>query len=387
MDVSSLFALKNAKGKKKDPVGASAREESSQAAVAGAGAGGSKGVGAMKKKNSGKGTEPPTKNLKAAASGKQPSTDIVVIVDEGHASAPIPQEHINQDFFDREKLEAIVPKGASVLEGSLNPSALMSQMLPSADRLALTRMDEDSLEAKILLSSASNFMGLCEYLRRVEQMKGAKGAAEGEAASLRKRLAEAEDSLRLATDSMEQRVQAARAEGKSEGMAEAGEAAAEVARIAAEEAHVAKEEAAAKAREDVVAAFTVEGWKAEEQKEWLSSVVEASVDAWVGGPDKMWLAEKGDSYYQGGEFFTQRLIYRKLARHFKLSPEEFQPEAYGLPPRQPDVRVPLPEGGERSVLEDSDTLRECGLWGDGDEAEGEATSKAVEGGDAAAADL
>ncbi|CAH9050599.1 unnamed protein product [Cuscuta europaea] len=137
----------------------------------------------------------------------------------------------------------------------------MSQMLPSADRLVLARMDDGSLEAKILLSSASNFMGLCEHLRRVEQMKEAKGVAEGEAASLRKRLAEAEDSLRLTTDSMEQRVQAARADGKNEGLAEAGEAAAEAARVAAEEARVAKEEAVSKAREDAVAGFTAEGWK------------------------------------------------------------------------------------------------------------------------------
>ncbi|CAH9082991.1 unnamed protein product [Cuscuta europaea] len=262
MDVSSHFALKNAKGKKKGPMGTSAREESSQAATAGAGAGGSKVAGPLKKKNNGKGTEPPAKKLKATAPAKQPTTDVVVIVDEGHASAPTPQEHINQEFFEREKLEAIVPKGASVLEGSLNPSTLMSQMLPSADRLALARMDEGSLEAKILLNTASSFMGLCEHLRRVEQMKEAKGAAEGEAALLRKRLVEAEDSLRLATNSMEQRVQTARAEGKNEGLAEAGEAAAEAARAAAEEARVAKEEALSRAQEDAIAGFTAEGWKA-----------------------------------------------------------------------------------------------------------------------------
>ncbi|CAH9104453.1 unnamed protein product [Cuscuta europaea] len=190
-------------------------------------------------------------------------------------------------------------------------------------------------------------------------MKEAKGAAEGEAALLRKKLAEAEDSLRLATDSMEQRVQAARGEGMNEGLAKA-------ARIAAEEAHVAQEEAVSRAREDAVAGFTAEGWKAEDQKEWLSSVVGASVDDWVGGPGKMWFAERGDSYYQGGEFFTQRLIYRKLARHFKVSPEEFHPEAYGLPPRQPDVRIPAPrrrrEAGARG-FGDSEGVRPRGRWG------------------------
>ncbi|CAH9101940.1 unnamed protein product [Cuscuta europaea] len=374
MDVGSLFALKNAKGKKKAPAGTSAREEPSQAAAAGAGAGGSRGAGPAKKKNVGKGTEPPAKKVKTAAPAKQPTTDVVVIVDEGHASAPTSQEHINQEFFGREKLEVLVPNGASVLEGSLNPSALMSQMLPSADRLALARLDEGSLEAKVLLNVASSFMGLCEHLRRVEQMREAKGAAKGEAALLKKKLAEAEDSLRLATDGMEQRVQAARAEGVNEGLARAGKAAAEAACIAADEARADQEEAVSRAREDAVASFTAEGWKAEDRREWLTSVVGASVDEWVGGPGKMWLAKRGESYYQGGEFFTQRLIYRKLARHFKIAPEEFHPEAYGLPPRQPDIRILLPEGEERPVLEDSETLRECGLGGDGDEAESEAVS-------------
>ncbi|CAH9056586.1 unnamed protein product [Cuscuta europaea] len=335
MDVGSLFALKNAKGKKKAPAGASAREGPSQTAGAAAGAGGSKGVGPVKKKIAGKGTEPPAKKPKTTAPTKQPITDVVVIVDEGHASASTPQEQINQEFFGRERSEALVPKGASVLEGSLNPSALMSQMLPSADRLALARLDEGSLEAKVLLNAASTFMGLCEHLRRVDQMREAKGAAEGEAVLLRKKLAEAEDSLRLATDDMEQRVQAARAEGVNEGLARAGEAAAEAARIAADEARAAQEEAVSKAREDAVISFTAEGWKAEDRREWLASVVGASVDEWVGGPGKMWLAERGDSYYQGGEFFTQRLIYRKLAKHFQVAPEEFRPEAYGLPPPPP----------------------------------------------------
>ncbi|CAH9075297.1 unnamed protein product, partial [Cuscuta europaea] len=125
----------------------------------------------------------------------------------------------------------------------------MCQMMPSADRLALTRMDESAIESKILLSSASNFMGLCEYLWRVEQMREAKVAADAEAVNLRKKLAQVEDSLRKATESMEQRVQAAKTEGRNEGLAEAMDAAAEAARKAADEAHAAKEEAVTKARE------------------------------------------------------------------------------------------------------------------------------------------
>ncbi|CAH9082947.1 unnamed protein product [Cuscuta europaea] len=90
MDVGSLFALKNVKGKKKAPAGTSAREGPSQPAGTAAGAGGSRGAGPVKKKNAGKGTESLAKKLKTAAPAKQPATDVVVIVDEGHASAPTP---------------------------------------------------------------------------------------------------------------------------------------------------------------------------------------------------------------------------------------------------------------------------------------------------------
>ncbi|CAH9081286.1 unnamed protein product [Cuscuta europaea] len=91
MDVGSLFALKNAKGKKKAPAGAPSREGPSQTVGAAAGAGGSKGFGPVKKKVAGKGAEPPAKKPKTAAPTKQPITDVVVIVDEGHASASTPR--------------------------------------------------------------------------------------------------------------------------------------------------------------------------------------------------------------------------------------------------------------------------------------------------------
>ncbi|CAH9075293.1 unnamed protein product [Cuscuta europaea] len=92
----------------------------------------------------------------------------------------------------------------------------------------------------------------------------------------------------------------------------------------------------------------------------------------------MWLAEKGESYYQGGEFFTQLLIYRKLAQYFNVSLEDFKPEAYGLPPSATRRQGPLPPGEKRPVLEDSKTLRECGFGGDEDEGEGGATCIASE---------
>ncbi|CAH9089383.1 unnamed protein product [Cuscuta europaea] len=212
-------------------------------------------------------------------------------MDDVGALGSIPQEHVSQDFFRREKLEAILPRGPSILEGSLSPSALMRKVMPSTDRLALTRMDESTIEAKILLSSAFNFMGLCEYLRRVEQMREARGAADAEAVNLRKMLAEAEDSLCMATESMEQWVQAA----KAQGIAEAKVTGAKVARVAAEEAERAKAEEVAKAERVVVEAFVTGGWMGEDRESWVSSVVEKKVDSWVEGPGKMWLAVKGDS--------------------------------------------------------------------------------------------
>ncbi|CAH9069608.1 unnamed protein product [Cuscuta epithymum] len=71
----------------------------------------------------------------------------------------------------------------------------------------------------------------------------------------------------------------------------------------------------------------------------------------------MWLALKGKSFYEGGQYFTQVMLYRRLARHHGVDPKEFDPAAHGLPPLLPDVRVPLPEGEERQLLEDSELDR------------------------------
>ncbi|CAH9101551.1 unnamed protein product [Cuscuta europaea] len=201
MDVNSLFAMKKTKGKKKDPlgpklVGAPTREEPSQAAIADSGAGSSKGEGALKKKSSGKGIEPSAKRLKAADYGKQPTADVVIVEEERHASGPIPQERPNQEFFGREKLEAIVPKDASILEGNFSPSELMSQMMPSADCLALAQMSDEGLNSRILQNNAFVYMGLCEHFRRVEQLR--------------------QETLWAATEGVE----TAKAEGRAEGQAE-----------------------------------------------------------------------------------------------------------------------------------------------------------------------
>ncbi|CAH9084877.1 unnamed protein product [Cuscuta europaea] len=124
---------------------------------------------------------------------------------------------------------------------------------------------------------------------------------------------------------LEEDLQLARAEAGRlrEEKAKAEEAAAESARRAAEEAEAIRAKAVATARE-AISGFLDGGW--------LSSVVEASVDEWCEGPGEEWMARKGKQYYDGGEFFTQALIYRRMARHLKIEPKDFDPAAYGLPP-------------------------------------------------------
>ncbi|CAH9079074.1 unnamed protein product, partial [Cuscuta europaea] len=146
-------------------------------------------------------------------------------------------------------------------------------------------------------------------------------------------MAQLEEDLRLA------RAESERHRGEK---AEAEAAAAEAARRAAEEAEAIKAKAVATAREEAISGFLDGGWKTEGHKAWLSSVVEASVDEWSEGPGEEWMARKGKQYYDGGEFFTQALIYRRMARHLKVEPKDFDPAAYGLPPLQPDIRIPLP---------------------------------------------
>ncbi|CAH9099855.1 unnamed protein product, partial [Cuscuta epithymum] len=134
-----------------------------------------------------------------------------------------------------------------------------------------------------------------------------------------RKMAELEESLRKATEGMEQKLKAAEAKGRAAAEASAAEAA-KTAAIKAEEA---QREAVLQAREEAISAFVADGWKVEDRRPWVDSVVEASVDAWVGGPGAMWLARKGKEYYDGGEFFTQWLVYRRLARHSGVDPKDF----------------------------------------------------------------
>ncbi|CAH9092836.1 unnamed protein product [Cuscuta europaea] len=224
------------------------------------------------------------------------------------------------------------------------------------DKAALSTYDDEALKSKIFRSSLTACIALREHARKLEQWCLHKVEQDEKMKELIlknsdavKQMAQLDENLRKATERAEQRLKATVEEAKLE----AERVAAEASKKAAEEAESAKAEVVAKAREDVVAAFLAEGWMAEGQNEWVTSVVKAMVDDWVKGPGSDWMAERGDSFYQGGEFFTQHLIYRRLAGHFAVSLEQFDTSVYGLPPLQPDVRVPLPSSVERPVIHDS----------------------------------
>ncbi|CAH9139530.1 unnamed protein product [Cuscuta epithymum] len=350
---------------------------------AGADAGGSK-AGELKRKNAGKGLQPPEKK-KAKGDAGQKDTPVVVIDDlpAGQPSASAPLEDLVEGAWPLETVHFPIKKGTAIMHGTLDPREFLKGATPSVDRSTLSRFGDEALELKALQASATASLAFGELVRRAEQhrLERAKSAevtrklVANNTEAIRQ-LAILEEALRQAEKKLEAAKEGARAEGK----AEAERAAAEAAKIAAEKAEEAKAEAISKAKEEAVAAFIADGWKAEEQKQWVASVVEASADGWVKGPGAMWLALKGKSFYEGAQFFTQAMLYRRLARHHGVEPKDFKPENYGLPPLLPDVRIPLPEGEERQLLEDSE-LAKCADDDDDDEdAEDDAASKPKEDG-------
>ncbi|CAH9111551.1 unnamed protein product, partial [Cuscuta epithymum] len=129
-------------------------------------------------------------------------------------------------------------------------------------------------------------------LRKAEDDEALRRLVAKNTEAIRK-MAELEEALRQAGNKLE----AAKVEARAEGKAEAEKAAAEATKQAAEEAEKAKAEAVAKAREDGIASFVAEGWKAEDRKEWVASVIEQGVEGWVAGPGSEWMALKGKNYF------------------------------------------------------------------------------------------
>ncbi|CAH9141753.1 unnamed protein product [Cuscuta epithymum] len=341
------------------------------AADSGTGAGGSQ-AGELKRKNTGKGSKPPvTKKQRGADEGKgaplvileEPSSSHLVDLDEG----AWPQETVRFSF----------KRGTAIVHGTLDPREYLKGATPPLDRSTLGKFEDEALERRALEASVTASLAFGEYVRRMEQVRLDKAQND---AALEKLIREHSEAIRccaeleLALKQAGEKLKEAEEKARAEGKAEAEKAAAEASMKAAEEAAKAKSEAVSKAEKDAVAAFQSEGWKADDLEPWRASVVESSVDAWVKGPGAEWMALRGKDYFDGGEFFTQRLIYRKLAEHFKIPKDNFDPSAYGLPPRQPDVRVPLPEGEERVQLADSELMKEYGLH-DEEDAEDDAASK------------
>ncbi|CAH9095942.1 unnamed protein product, partial [Cuscuta epithymum] len=335
-------------------------EGPSQAVDTGAGAGGSKAE--QKRKNSGKGVMPPEKKKKKKKKkGAPEKTDAPVVIVEEHSSSspsanapPPPGDQGNNLAWPRDDVQFSITKGTAIMHGTLNPREFLKGATPPTDKSVLSKAKDDALSAKVLQASVTAALGLGELLQRMEQYQAQKRQADEALAESRRQLQEAQETLRLEKMAFNGILENNKVIARAEGKADAERAAAEAAKVAAEEAEAAKKEAVAEAEKNAIAAFAAEGWRAEDRKGWVASVIEQGVDAWVKGSGAEWLARKGKDYYDGGEFFTQNLIYRRLARHFKIDPKKFDPTAYGLPLLQPDVRVPLPEGEERPDLEDSE---------------------------------
>ncbi|CAH9136185.1 unnamed protein product [Cuscuta epithymum] len=307
-------------------------------ADSGAGAGGSQ-DGELKRKNAGKGVLPPEKKKKRGEGGKDAP---LVIIDEppsGKPSDSLPQVDLDEGAWPLEKVQFPIKKGTAIMHGTLDPREFLRGATPSLDRSTLGKFEDESLELKALQASVTSSIALGELVRRAEQRRVERARSEEAMRKLIannteaiRQLAGLEEALRQSEQRLEAAKNEARAEGIANGKAEAEKTAAEAAKAAAEEADKAKADAVAKATEDAVASFVADGWRAEEYQQWVASVVEAKADAWVKGPGAMWLALKGKSFYEGAQYFTQAMLYRRLARHHGVDPKEFQPEAYGLPP-------------------------------------------------------
>ncbi|CAH9114853.1 unnamed protein product, partial [Cuscuta europaea] len=273
------------------------------------------------------------KRLKMGDVGKKGPP--VVIVDDCPASG-MPEEMTVAEVPggvrepSSEVLMVSLPVGTAVMNCTADPRVLLRGMTLEIDRAALGADDDQALEDKILRSSLTTCIALGEQARRLEEWRMRKAEQD---AKMRELICQNSDAIRhMAMLEESLRQMTLRAEAADRGKAEAERSAAEALERAAKEAEASKADAVEKARGDAISGFLAGRWRAEEHKQWLSSVVESSVEEWCDGPGVEWVSRKGKQYYDGGEFFTQALIYRRMARHLKIEQKDFDPAAYGLPP-------------------------------------------------------
>ncbi|CAH9119774.1 unnamed protein product [Cuscuta europaea] len=316
MNANALFAKRKGKtqSKEKGPSGQKpvdalfpkVIEPSAGDSHAAVGTGGSKAEAAAKKKRGDKGVEPPTKKQKGAVGAVGGAASLVIIDDMPAVDGPLasvsPKDPVNPP---REIRQLSFAPGASLMHGTAEPKAFLRGITSKMDKEVFETYDDDALENRILRSSLTACIALGEQARRREERRLHEAAQDKKVEGLIRKNSEAvkhaaqlEEALREAKAAAEK----AKADGIAEGKAEAERAAAEAAKKAADEARTAKERAAAEARGEAVAEFLAEGWRAEGHKEWVASVVAASVDAWVEGPGVDWLTDRGDAYYQGVSF-------------------------------------------------------------------------------------
>ncbi|CAH9071628.1 unnamed protein product [Cuscuta europaea] len=212
----------------------------------------------------------------------------VVIVDE--SSPPKPSGQATGLTWPQDKVQFSITKGTAIMHGTLNPKEFLRSATPPTDKSVLSRHADDVLCSKVLMASVTASLGLGELVHRMEQYDSVKKKTDEALAEARKQLKEAEEALKAEQKAFHEILESSKTVARAEGKAEAEKAAAEAAKKAAKDAEEAQNKSVAQAREDAVAAFAEEGWRAEGRKEWVASVVEASVNEWVKGPGAMWLA-------------------------------------------------------------------------------------------------
>ncbi|CAH9083540.1 unnamed protein product [Cuscuta europaea] len=236
----------------------------------------------------------------------------------------------------REDIRFSLLKGAAITHGTVDPREFLGGATPALDRKALGKLDDEALESKILRSSLTACIALGEHARRFDEWCLQKAQQDE---SMRKLIHDNAEAMRQMAQ-LEGDLQQARAaaEKAAKEKAEVEKAAAEAARKASEDAEAAKAEAAAGA----VAAFMAEGVEGRRPQR-LGGLGRGGVRRWVG--ERPWgdvASSKGRRLLRRGEFFTQALIYRRLARHLKIELKAFDPAVYGLPPSNQISDSPFP---------------------------------------------
>ncbi|CAH9084963.1 unnamed protein product [Cuscuta europaea] len=232
----------------------------------------------------------------------------VVIVDEHsapgtHVEMPTADMPMGIGELPSEVLQVSLPRGTAVMNCTVDPRVLLRGMTPEIDRAALGADDDMALEDKILRCSLTACIALDEQARRLEEWRLHKAEQDAKMKELVHQNSNAIRQMVVLEESLRQMT--LRAEAADRGKAEAKRSAVEAIEKATKEAEAAKAESIAKAREEAISGFLTGGWKTEGYKQWLSSVMESSVDEWCDGPDVEWVSRKGKQYYDGVSFLRR----------------------------------------------------------------------------------